>query len=94
METGEKQRKLQREQDSKDKAQAKQGKQEKPKKAVQAGPQKEPEPPLPDQHLVKPGIEAQMELKPRFLAPDYRGSGKLKGMVALITGGEIGRAHV
>ena len=94
METGEKQRKLQREQDSKDKAQAKQGKQEKPKKAVQAGPQKEPEPPLPDQHLVKPGIEAQMELKPRFLAPDYRGSGKLKGMVALITGGDsgIGRA--
>jgi NAD(P)-dependent dehydrogenase (short-subunit alcohol dehydrogenase family) len=35
-----------------------------------------------------------MELKPRFLAPDYRGSGKLKGMVALITGGDsgIGRA--
>jgi NAD(P)-dependent dehydrogenase (short-subunit alcohol dehydrogenase family) len=35
-----------------------------------------------------------MELRPRFLAPDYRGSGKLDGMVALITGGDsgIGRA--
>lgn len=35
-----------------------------------------------------------MELKPRFLAPDYRGSGKLEGMTALITGGDsgIGRA--
>ncbi|MDB5858615.1 MAG: dehydrogenase with different specificity (related to short-chain alcohol dehydrogenase)-like, partial [Ramlibacter sp.] len=40
------------------------------------------------------GQEKDMELKPRFLAPDYRGSGKLKGMVALITGGDsgIGRA--
>ena len=35
-----------------------------------------------------------MALKPQFYAPDYRGSGKLKGMVALITGGDsgIGRA--
>ena len=35
-----------------------------------------------------------MDLKPRFMAPDYQGSGKLKGMVALITGGDsgIGRA--
>jgi NAD(P)-dependent dehydrogenase (short-subunit alcohol dehydrogenase family) len=49
---------------------------------------------LPSQHLEKPGVEARMELKPRFFAPDYRGSGKLKGMVALITGGDsgIGRA--
>jgi NAD(P)-dependent dehydrogenase (short-subunit alcohol dehydrogenase family) len=44
--------------------------------------------------MDKPGIEAQMDLKPRFYAPDYRGSGKLKGMVALVTGGDsgIGRA--
>src|SRR4030095_8345533 len=49
---------------------------------------------LPGQHLVKPGQEADMQLKPQFLAPEYRGSGKLKGMVALITGGDsgIGRA--
>ena len=35
-----------------------------------------------------------MQLKPRFLAPDYCGSGKLAGMVAVITGGDsgIGRA--
>lgn len=35
-----------------------------------------------------------MALQPRFLAPDYRGSGKLDGMVALVTGGDsgIGRA--
>jgi len=53
-----------------------------------------PEPPLPDQHLKKPGLEAEMELKPRFEAPFYEGSGKLKHMAALITGGDsgIGRA--
>lgn len=35
-----------------------------------------------------------MQLKPRFLAPDYKGSGKLDGMVAIVTGGDsgIGRA--
>ena len=35
-----------------------------------------------------------MQQKPRFEAPDYRGSGKLQGMAALITGGDsgIGRA--
>jgi NAD(P)-dependent dehydrogenase (short-subunit alcohol dehydrogenase family) len=95
---GDKQRDLQREQDSKDQ----QDKQEKsgqarggePSKAVQAGAREQPQPPLPAQHLAKPGIEAQMELKPRFEAPDYRGSGKLEGMTALITGGDsgIGRA--
>ena len=90
---GEKQRELQREQDAKD--QAKPGKGgDKPQKAVQAGVREQPEPPLPEQHLEKPGIEAQMALQPKFLAPDYRGSGKLEGMAALITGGDsgIGRA--
>jgi NAD(P)-dependent dehydrogenase (short-subunit alcohol dehydrogenase family) len=50
--------------------------------------------PLPAQHLEKPGLEADMRLKPEFLAPDYCGSGKLAGMAALITGGDsgIGRA--
>jgi len=50
--------------------------------------------PLPAQHLAKPGLEAQMQLQPEFLAPDYHGSGKLAGMVAIITGGDsgIGRA--
>jgi NAD(P)-dependent dehydrogenase (short-subunit alcohol dehydrogenase family) len=31
-----------------------------------------------------------MELRPRFMAPDYHGSGKLKGMCALVTGGDSG----
>lgn len=86
-----KQRELQREQDRKEPP-AKGGTAgEKP--AVQTGTRQQPER-LPDQHLQKPGREAEMELKPRFFAPDYRGSGKLKGMVALITGGDsgIGRA--
>jgi NAD(P)-dependent dehydrogenase (short-subunit alcohol dehydrogenase family) len=62
--------------------------------AVQAGHGAQPEPPLPAQHLRKPGREAEMALQPRFEAPHYRGSGKLEGMTALVTGGDsgIGRA--
>jgi NAD(P)-dependent dehydrogenase (short-subunit alcohol dehydrogenase family) len=85
------QRKIQREQDARDHAsQAKPAK----KRAVQAGHRPEPETPLPRQRLKKPGNEADMQLRPRFLAPDYRGSGKLEGMCALVTGGDsgIGRA--
>jgi NAD(P)-dependent dehydrogenase (short-subunit alcohol dehydrogenase family) len=50
--------------------------------------------PLPAQHLEKPGLEANMRLKPEFMALDYCGSGKLAGMAAIITGGDsgIGRA--
>lgn len=64
------------------------------KDAVQAGVSPYPEPPMPSQHLEKPGLEADMELKPQFMAPAYKGSGKLEGMSALITGGDsgIGRA--
>mgnify|MGYP003575767901 CR=1 FL=1 len=90
----EKQRDIQREQDRKDAAKAKakeQGmasKQEQQSGSPKTGrPQPEE---LPAQHLEKPGLEADMELKPRFFAPDYRGSGKLKGMVALITAGDSG----
>jgi len=54
----------------------------------------QPVPPMPQQHLAKPGLEAQMDLKPRFLAEQYKGSGKLQGMSAIVTGGDsgIGRA--
>jgi NAD(P)-dependent dehydrogenase (short-subunit alcohol dehydrogenase family) len=49
---------------------------------------------FPKQHLRKPGIEAELSVKPMYKAPAYRGSGKLEDMVALITGGDsgIGRA--
>ena len=65
----------------------------KKKQPVQAGARKQPER-MPAQHLRKPGNEHELELQPRFLAPDYRGSGKLEGKVALVTGGDsgIGRA--
>ncbi|HSW24626.1 MAG TPA: SDR family oxidoreductase, partial [Burkholderiaceae bacterium] len=48
----------------------------------------------PKQQLAKPGLEAEMEQRPLFEAPHYRGSGKLQGFAALITGGDsgIGRA--
>lgn len=62
--------------------------------AVQVGPRAQPTNPLPEQHLPKPGREAEMDPQPRYRAPEYRGSGKLEGMAALITGGDsgIGRA--
>jgi len=64
------------------------------KKAVQAGPRKEPSNPLPAQHQKKPGREADLNPAPRFTAPDYRGSEKLKDCAAIVTGGDsgIGRA--
>jgi len=58
--------------------------------AMQAGARRYPEPPLPAQHLKKPGTEADLDLKPMVDAPHYKGSDKLKGKVALITGGDSG----
>jgi NAD(P)-dependent dehydrogenase (short-subunit alcohol dehydrogenase family) len=62
--------------------------------AMQAGARTYPVPPLPKQHLKKPGLEADLDLQPMWDAPFYRGSGKLEGMAALITGADsgIGRA--
>jgi NAD(P)-dependent dehydrogenase (short-subunit alcohol dehydrogenase family) len=67
----------------------------KPKKAasVQAGASRQPAR-MPAQRLRKPGRESELDLAPRYLAPDYVGSGKLRGLRAIITGGDsgIGRA--
>jgi NAD(P)-dependent dehydrogenase (short-subunit alcohol dehydrogenase family) len=62
--------------------------------AVQAGARAYPEPPFPEQHQRKPGDEAALDPAPMYDAPFWKGSGKLDGMAAIITGGDsgIGRA--
>ena len=84
-------RRLQREAESRRKGAAGSNKK---KRAVQAGARRHPELPFPKQRLPKPGNESELEPRPQYEAPGYLGSGKLDGMVALITGGDsgIGRA--
>ena len=62
--------------------------------AVQAGARKYPEPPFPKQHQRKPGEEFRLDPAPMYDAPFWKGSGKLEGMAAIVTGGDsgIGRA--
>jgi len=71
-------------------AQEKSGATPSKKGAMQAGTRKYPTPPLPSQHLEKPGLEADLDLKPMYDNPDYKGSDKLLDMVALVTGGDSG----
>jgi NAD(P)-dependent dehydrogenase (short-subunit alcohol dehydrogenase family) len=59
-------------------------------KPMQAGDQPQPAPPFPAQHHAKPGHESEIQPAPRYQAANYQGSGKLEGMVALITGGDSG----
>ena len=88
-----KQKAIQSRQDQADGAKQEQQDQGGEDQAVQTGVE-QPETPMPDQHLAKPGIEAQMELKPKFMAEQYKGSGKLEGFSAIVTGADsgIGRA--
>ncbi len=65
-----------------------------PAKPMQAGARRYPVPPFPKQHYPKPGDERILDPAPMYEAPYYRGSGKLEGTAALVTGGDsgIGRA--
>jgi len=53
-----------------------------------------PEPPFPKQKQPMPGVTAQMRPRPDHGEDSYKGSGRLKGKKAVITGGDsgIGRA--
>jgi len=85
-----KQRKIQREQQQLDRA-ADEGKEGTEKKAnvPQTGHRPYPSE-FPPEQLLKPGVEADMALRPQFMAPDYLGSQKLQDFGTLITGGDSG----
>jgi NAD(P)-dependent dehydrogenase (short-subunit alcohol dehydrogenase family) len=57
-------------------------------------PLKEPKPPFAKQHQQAPGLESELDPKPRYQAERYKPAGKLEGLAAVITGGDsgIGRA--
>ena len=54
----------------------------------------EPKPPFPSKKLDKPGLESDLDPKPKYEARRYKPANKLEGKAALITGGDsgIGRA--
>ena len=56
--------------------------------------EKYPKPPYPDQKQEVPGLEGKMQPKADHGEKSYKGSGKLTGKKAIITGGDsgIGRA--
>ena len=49
-----------------------------------------PKSPLPPQTQPKPGLDSAMTPEPQYLAPKYKGSEKLAGKAAIITGGDSG----
>src|ERR1700712_3840852 len=50
----------------------------------------QPTPPFSEQHQAFPGLSTKMDPKPDYGETSYRGSGKLAGKRALITGGDSG----
>jgi NAD(P)-dependent dehydrogenase (short-subunit alcohol dehydrogenase family) len=54
----------------------------------------QPKPPFPEQNQEKPGLDSNLEPKPRYQGLNYKPADKLKGKVAIVTGGDsgIGRA--
>ena len=83
-------RHIQADVDQKDEARGDEGQEQ---HAVQAGAREYPSS-FPQQHHKKPGHEARLEPRPMYDAPGYKGSEKLKDMVAIVTGADsgIGRA--
>ncbi|WP_043539957.1 SDR family oxidoreductase [Salinarimonas rosea] len=57
---------------------------------MQAGARPYPELPYAKTHQDKPGSEADLDPRPLYDAPFYRGSGKLDGMATIVTGGDSG----
>ncbi len=53
-----------------------------------------PRPPFPEQQQPYPGLEREMQPRPDYGEHSYRGSGRLQGRAAVVTGGDsgIGRA--
>src|SRR6201994_4346677 len=49
-----------------------------------------PKPPYPSQKQPMPGATAKMDPRPDHGESSYKGSGRLKGMKAVITGGDSG----
>jgi NAD(P)-dependent dehydrogenase (short-subunit alcohol dehydrogenase family) len=49
-----------------------------------------PAPPFPEQHQAWPGLASEMDPRPDHGEDSYRGSGRLAGRRALITGGDSG----
>ncbi len=76
--------------DERDAKKQRSGKSQQKKQPAAAGAMKQPTPPFPEQHQNHPGLEADMEPRPRYEAPLYRAAGKLQGKCALITGGDSG----
>ena len=54
---------------------------------------KYPKPPFPGQEQPWPGLASKMDPKPDHGETSYKGSGRLMGRKALITGGDSGRGR-